>query len=48
MQNKYGLGNLKLTEQEDDLVAFLKALTDGFKVSQPAKLQIVAPAAGQP
>jgi len=31
--NKKQLGNLKLTDQEeDDLVAFLKSLTDGYKV----------------
>jgi cytochrome c peroxidase len=36
MQNKYELGNLKLTDQEeDDLVAFLKTLTDGYKVPGP-------------
>ncbi|MGD0739462.1 MAG: cytochrome c peroxidase [Terracidiphilus sp.] len=34
--NKKQLGNLKLTDQEeDDLVAFLKNLTDGYKVSSP-------------
>jgi cytochrome c peroxidase len=31
--NKKQLGNLKLTDQEEnDLVAFLKTLTDGYKV----------------
>jgi len=34
--NKKQLGNLKLTDQEeDDLVAFLKTLTDGYKVPGP-------------
>ncbi len=34
--NKKQLGNLKLTDQEeDDLVAFLKTLTDGYKVPSP-------------
>jgi cytochrome c peroxidase len=34
--NKRQLGNLKLTEEEeDDLVAFLKTLTDGYKVPSP-------------
>src|ERR1700720_171836 len=34
--NKRQLGNLKLTDQEeDDLVAFLKTLTDGYKVPSP-------------
>jgi cytochrome c peroxidase len=34
--NKKQLGNLKLTEQEeDDLVAFLKTLTDGYKAPSP-------------
>jgi len=34
--NKKELGNLKLTDQEeDDLVAFLKTLTDGYKVPSP-------------
>jgi cytochrome c peroxidase len=34
--NKKQLGNLKLTEQEeDDLVAFLKTLTDGYRVPSP-------------
>jgi hypothetical protein len=34
--NKKQLGNLKLTDQEeDDLVAFLKTLTDGYNVSSP-------------
>jgi len=32
--NRKELGNLKLTDQEEgDLVAFLKTLTDGYKVS---------------
>jgi len=31
--NKRQLGNLKLTDQEEDaLVSFLKTLTDGYKV----------------
>jgi cytochrome c peroxidase len=35
--NKKQLGNLKLTNQEeDDLVAFLKTLTDNYKGSSPA------------
>jgi len=35
--NKRELGNLKLTnQQEDDLVAFLKTLTDDYKTSSPA------------
>jgi len=34
--NKRQLGNLKLTDQEeDDLVAFLKTLTDDYKASKP-------------
>ena len=34
--NKKQLGNLKLTDQEeDDLVAFLKTLTDGYKLPSP-------------
>jgi len=34
--NKRQLGNLKLTEQEEDaLVAFLKTLTDGYMVPKP-------------
>jgi cytochrome c peroxidase len=34
--NKKQLGNLKLTDQEeDDLVAFLKTLTDDYKVPSP-------------
>jgi cytochrome c peroxidase len=34
--NKRQLGNLKLTDQEEDaLVAFLKILTDGYKVPNP-------------
>jgi cytochrome c peroxidase len=34
--NKRQLGNLKLTDQEEDaLVAFLKTLTDGYKVPSP-------------
>ena len=34
--NKRQLGNLKLTDQEeDDLVAFLKTLTDDYKASSP-------------
>ena len=34
--NKKQLGNLKLTDQEEnDLVAFLKTLTDGYKVPEP-------------
>ena len=34
--NKRQLGNLKLTDQEEDaLVAFLKTLTDGYKVPNP-------------
>jgi cytochrome c peroxidase len=36
--NKKQLGNLKLTDQEeDDLVAFLKTLTDGYKVPSPER-----------
>jgi cytochrome c peroxidase len=32
--NKRQLGNLKLSDQEEDaIVAFLKTLTDGYKVS---------------
>ena len=34
--NKKQLGNLKLTDQEDDLVAFLKTLTDDYKASSSA------------
>ena len=34
--NKRQLGNLKLTEQEEDaLVGFLRTLTDGYKVPSP-------------
>jgi len=34
--NKRQLGNLKLTDQEEDaLVAFLRTLTDGYKVPSP-------------
>jgi cytochrome c peroxidase len=34
--NKRQLGNLRLTDQEEEaLVAFLKTLTDGYKVSSP-------------
>jgi cytochrome c peroxidase len=34
--NKKQLGNLKLTDQEeDDLVTFLKTLTDDYKVPSP-------------
>jgi cytochrome c peroxidase len=34
--NKRQLGNLKLTDQEEDaLVSFLKSLTDGYKVPNP-------------
>jgi hypothetical protein len=34
--NKRQLGNLKLTDQEEEaLVAFLKTLTDGYKVPSP-------------
>ena len=34
--NKRQLGNLKLTDQEEDaLVSFLKTLTDGYKVPKP-------------
>jgi cytochrome c peroxidase len=34
--NKRQLGNLKLTDQEEDaIIAFLKTLTDGYKVQSP-------------
>jgi len=34
--NKRQLGNLQLTDEEEDaLVAFLRTLTDGYKVSNP-------------
>jgi len=34
--NKRQLGNLKLTDQEEDaLVAFLRTLTDGYKAPSP-------------
>jgi cytochrome c peroxidase len=34
--NKRQLGNLKLTDQEEDaLVSFLKTLSDGYKVPNP-------------
>ena len=36
--NKRQLGNLKLTDQEEDaLIAFLKTLTDGYKVPSPRR-----------